>query len=313
MLRNMDGSKLNMEFCSRMLGGDLPVKPFTEQISVNPHSGENGEITVLFSGVSQTKPDHRVGPQVLDYVLVHVVEEGTGYFRCRDTEYELKPGDSFFILPGILHSYRSDADDPWKYRWIAFRGPAADGWVRRAGVTPERPVIRQESEAPLKPLACAEQAFRRGGAAADMEAEGWLRLAFASWIEANGSPAEGAGSGGKSGHKAREAERAARWLQAQLASPITIERMAQELGYHRTHLSKLFRQQFGMPPVRYLQKLRLERSRALLAEPLTVEEVAAAVGYADSLYFSKSFKRMFGVTPTEFRRQEQAKTRLAER
>ncbi|MBN2984480.1 AraC family transcriptional regulator [Cohnella algarum] len=278
------------------------MKPFSERIAVNPNPGENGEMTVLFSGVSQTKPDHRLGPQVLDYALVHVVEEGKGYFRCGETEYELGPGDSFFILPGVIHSYRSDSETPWKYRWIAFRGPALPGWLRRAGISPARPVIRQKDEAPLAPLASAESAFRRGGAAADLEAEGWLRLAFASWAEANGENRPSADGVGKSGVQAREAERAALWLQAQLGQPITIERMAKELGYHRTHLSKLFRQQFGMPPVRYLQKLRLERSRALLREPLTVEEVAAAVGYADPLYFSKSFKRQYGVTPTDYRK-----------
>ncbi|MCC3373351.1 AraC family transcriptional regulator [Cohnella sp. REN36] len=291
-----------MEFCSQPLAGDRRGGDRLESswLIVNPHLREGDEATVLFTGRSQTAPDHRVGPQVLDYVLIHTVEAGKGYFKCGEEEYELGPGDSFFILPGPLHAYRSDERDPWRYRWIACRGPELARWQQRAGVSAERPVVYGAWET-LRAMEAVAAAFREGGWTADCEASGWLRIAWAAWMKTNRPEAPEA-SGGREEASAREADRAARWLHAQLDRPVSIAQMARELGYHRTHLAKLFRRHRGMSPIRYLQKLRMERAALLLQEALSVEEVAASVGYADPLYFSKSFKKWMGVTPTDYRK-----------
>ncbi|MCL6646417.1 MAG: catalase/peroxidase HPI, partial [Dehalococcoidia bacterium] len=86
-------------------------------------------------------------------------------------------------------------------------------------------------------------------------------------------------------HPARHhVEQAIRWLNLQYSKPISIEEMAHTLGYHRTYLSKIFKQFTGLPPMGYLLKVRMERARQLLQEPLTVEQVASSVGYPDALY-----------------------------
>nr|WP_255570435.1 AraC family transcriptional regulator [Cohnella sp. CFH 77786] len=270
-------------------------------MAVHPNPREGEELTVLFAGHSQTEPEHRMGPQVLDYYLVHTVIEGTGTYRCRDRQYELKAGDSFFIFPGELHTYQSDADDPWRYRWIAFRGQKAGHWIQTAGLTPDQPVVIGGGETALQAAQAIDRSFRSGDWTAGWEAEGWLGLAFACWAKRNRP--EGPPSYGRAGIAAREADRAARWMEAQLAGNVSIARMARELGYHRTHLTKLFRSEMGMAPIRYLQKLRMDRAKLLLREALTVEEVAASVGYPDALYFSKAFKKWFGCTPTDYRRR----------
>ncbi|WP_276352008.1 AraC family transcriptional regulator [Cohnella caldifontis] len=272
--------------------------PFS-MTAVHPDPRENDELAVLFAGHSQTEPEHRMGPQVLDYYLVHTIIEGAGTYRCRDRVYELTAGDSFFIFPGELHTYQSDARDPWRYRWIAFRGAKAAKWLVGAGVSPESPVVTGADSVPAASAQAIEERFRSGDWTSDWEAEGWLGLAFASWARTNrpqGPPAVS-----RAGAAARTADRAARWLESQLALPVTIAELAKDLGYHRTHLTKLFVREIGMSPVRYLQRARIERAKLLLREPFSVEQVAASVGYGDPLYFSKAFKKWTGMTPTEYR------------
>ncbi|MFC5701093.1 AraC family transcriptional regulator [Cohnella faecalis] len=271
--------------------------------SVHPRPREGQPLAVLFAGHSQTEPLHRMGPQKLDSILVHTVIDGKGTYRCRDSDYELGAGDSFFIFPGELHTYQADGEQPWRYRWIAFRGPEADRWLLMAGITPDRPLVRGGEDVPLRAASAIEKLFRIGDWTADWEAEGWLRLAFAAWARTNRPKGPPPSESGRS-VASIEADRAARWLQAQLANPVSIAQMAKELGYHRTYLTKLFSRERGMSPVRYLQQQRMGRAKLLLKEPLTVEEVAAATGYGDPLYFSKSFKRWVGCTPTEYRQSQ---------
>jgi AraC-like DNA-binding protein len=274
-------------------------KPFTVT-SVHPSPRPGAALSILFTGHSQTEPEHRMGPQKLDYVLIHTVMEGVGWFRCRDRHYDLGPGDSFVILPDELHTYQADGQRPWRYRWIAFRGAEAERWLAAAGIDAERPMIKGGDETALRAMTAVERCFRKKEWTADWEAEGWLRLAFSAWAGAN-RPAGPPNAATAKSVAAAEADRAARWLQAQAAGAVSIARMAQELGYHRTHLTKLFHAEMGMSPIRYLQQLRMERAKTLLLEPLRVEEVALSVGYADPLYFSKSFKKWVGCTPTEYR------------
>jgi len=51
----------------------------------------------------------------------------------------------------------------------------------------------------------------------------------------------------------------------------------------------------------YLLKIRMERAKLLLLEPLTIEQVASSVGFTDALYFSKQFKKWYGRSPSEYR------------
>lgn len=67
-----------------------------------------------------------------------------------------------------------------------------------------------------------------------------------------------------------------------------------------------FKRCTGMPPVQYLQNLRLNTARGLLeGTDCTVQQAAAIVGYSDPLYFSRLFKRMIGLSPQKYRKKAQ--------
>lgn len=68
------------------------------------------------------------------------------------------------------------------------------------------------------------------------------------------------------------------------------------------HFSTVFRRSTGLPPLRYVQRVRLERAKELLAEgALSVAEVARAVGFRDAAYFHRAFTRATGETPGRYR------------
>ena len=68
---------------------------------------------------------------------------------------------------------------------------------------------------------------------------------------------------------------------------------------------RLFRQQAGIPPQKFLQEQRLRLSTKLLqGTDLTIEEVAECCGFCDRNYFTKLFKRRYEIPPAAFRKQE---------
>ncbi|ANE49089.1 AraC family transcriptional regulator [Paenibacillus swuensis] len=271
-----------------------------DTFATNPYPSK-GELVVTFGGYAQTEPSHKAGPSVHDHMLVHLVLNGKGKYHCMGREYKLAQGDSFFIFPGDLVHYEADADEPWEYCWIGFRGHAADEMLSKMYITAQRPVVSGRSLRKLRLLNNRIlQSLQRGDSNCDLIAGGYMRLLLAEYAgkKAN-NPTEGETP---STMIQQQVEQAIRWITLQYYQPISIENMAQSLGYHRTHLSKMFKQHTGFSPMNYLLKVRMERAKLLLQnERLTVDQVASSVGFPDSLYFSKQFKKWFGSSPTDYR------------
>jgi transcriptional regulator GlxA family with amidase domain len=69
-------------------------------------------------------------------------------------------------------------------------------------------------------------------------------------------------------------------------------------------LLRRFRGSVGRTPVQYLQAVRIERAKRLLATGgESADEIAAMVGYADATAFFKAFRELTGLTPGEYRRR----------
>ena len=78
---------------------------------------------------------------------------------------------------------------------------------------------------------------------------------------------------------------------------------ALELGYSTNHLRTLFKEKYGATPNEYLTRLRMEYAKNLFdiyGDKLKICEIAWRCGYQDPLYFSKVFKKAYGVSPRAY-------------
>jgi two-component system response regulator YesN len=79
--------------------------------------------------------------------------------------------------------------------------------------------------------------------------------------------------------------------------------VAQAVHISPYYLSHLFKEELGVTFIGYLTKVRIEQAKILLLETnLTIQQISYMVGYQDSSYFTKVFKKLEGRTPTQFRR-----------
>lgn len=90
-------------------------------------------------------------------------------------------------------------------------------------------------------------------------------------------------------------------FEAHLDDHINLDVITDELGISRRQMERLFRHYLSTTPKKYLQNLRLQRARILLAETnLPVVDVAVACGFDSAAYFSKRFREAFGMSPHKF-------------
>jgi transcriptional regulator GlxA family with amidase domain len=87
-----------------------------------------------------------------------------------------------------------------------------------------------------------------------------------------------------------------------LDRPLSVGEVAAAVNLSRSQLTRLFKQQTGTSPARYLHELRLARARVLLERTfLSVKQVMACVGLNDPSHFSRDFRRQYGFAPSQLR------------
>lgn len=110
-------------------------------------------------------------------------------------------------------------------------------------------------------------------------------------------------------HNDRLIRTAQQWLRETLAQDDAIAQAIHRSGLQQRTFQRRFRQACGMSAVQYLQQLRIDAAKlALVQGTLPVEDVGFAVGYNDSSFFRRLFRRHTGLTPAAYRRLNHAAT-----
>jgi AraC-like DNA-binding protein len=88
------------------------------------------------------------------------------------------------------------------------------------------------------------------------------------------------------------------YIKKNYAEPLSLEILAGVSGYSVPHFKKLFADELGVSPIRYLNEFRIGRAKDLLASGLfSIKEIATACGFDNVYYFSNTFKKKTGLTP----------------
>ncbi|MBO7096125.1 MAG: helix-turn-helix domain-containing protein, partial [Lachnospiraceae bacterium] len=97
-------------------------------------------------------------------------------------------------------------------------------------------------------------------------------------------------------------EAAKKYIEKNYTLNITLEDVSREVNISSYYLSRIFKEGTGENFIDYLTKLRIEKAKELLSTTqYSMKEICARSGYSDPNYFSKTFKKNVGVTPTEYR------------
>lgn len=102
-----------------------------------------------------------------------------------------------------------------------------------------------------------------------------------------------------------------KYMAGNLQGKLSLEAMSRDLHVSRTSLITVFKQKTGYSPMEYFNRLKIDKAKEYLREePLSMTEIASALGYSSVHYFSKSFKKMTGMSPSEYAKSIKARSRV---
>ena len=105
-----------------------------------------------------------------------------------------------------------------------------------------------------------------------------------------------------SGFTSKEIEKAFYYIDKNMSESVKIENLAEEFGISKFNFIKRFKSSTNVTPHQFIIRKKLERSKNLLKEgSLSLTDITYMLNFSDQSHFSNSFKKMYGMTPREFR------------
>jgi two-component system response regulator YesN len=99
-------------------------------------------------------------------------------------------------------------------------------------------------------------------------------------------------------------KRAKEYIKANFGKSITLEDVAKEINVSPQYLSKLFKEETGENFIDYMTGIRIRIAKSLLeGDEMSIKEICYSIGYSDPNYFSRTFKKIVGLTPTEYKEE----------
>ena len=261
---------------------------------------QTGSLYVNCCGLSQTEGLHSFGPALKPHYLVHYILSGKGRFSIGGKEYPLETGYGFLITPDELAFYQADEDDPWTYVWVGFSGTQAAEYIGNIGLSVRQPIFKSDESEELYRIVKDMMEHNTFGLSHDLRRNGQLGV-FLSII-ANGTQV----AENEEDRANIYVRKAVSFIQSNYCNPIKVTDVANYVCINRSYLYTLFHNSMGMSPQQFLAAFRITKASELLQlTALPVESIALSCGYQDPLVFTKAFKQMKKMSPTNYRKQMQ--------
>ncbi|CAG7633549.1 AraC family transcriptional regulator [Paenibacillus allorhizosphaerae] len=257
----------------------------------------NLRVNLLYSKLSHCTTDWKRFNTIPTFNKIYYICDGEGWIKIGNQEFMPKPGDLLFIPAGTLQSFSVTEGRPYTKYWCHFNSNVAFMPLFRWFGLPHLITVRSSDELQRQFQLLIDNLMKTGGTTS-LKIQSALLSVIALFIERAMLECP-ALSQSDSIDKLMDT---IRFIDANLSKEITLEELSQIAHFHPNYLIRVFKRHLGMPPHRYIHERRIKKAEQLLASTeMTVNEVAQTLGFNDVSYFSASFKKTSGVSPSEYR------------
>lgn len=244
------------------------------------------DVNPEFFGKEKCLENHTWGPGIRNAYHLHFVIEGEGEFKNSHNKFHVHKGQGFLFVPGECVYYKADAKNPWCYIWLGFTGEKANELLGQCNINPGSPIFDFNDSFDISTY------YEKAGEMKNGTNCYVLSILYRFFAMQN-----------KCFDRTEKSKTdlAIEYIIKNYSQKMSVNSIAQYLNIDRRYFCKLFKKNTGMSPQQYIIQIRMVYALELLKnhKGLSVNEVANSVGYSDPLAFSKMFKKVYNLTPTD--------------
>jgi AraC-like DNA-binding protein len=252
------------------------------------------ELTVVCGGWEHCSADYVIDRPTFPYFSVEYVASGRGDLELAGQKHRLQPGTVFAYGPGIAQRIRSSRAERLGKYFIDFDGSHAEKLLSECGLAPGIALTIGKSAEVRQAFETLISAASEHDRFTDRSAR--LHLEMLLICIARGARAQL----GSSQRAASAFGRCRRYIEANFRTLRTVEEVAAACEIDVAYLTRLFRRFQDESPYRYLQRLQIQwAADRLQSSGCLIKSVAEDLSI-DPFQFSRSFKRVYGLSPSAF-------------
>lgn len=248
---------------------------------------------LYFCGERADTPFHEFGPSTRSHFLISLVTEGEATLYGKLKNVTFQKGDFIVMFPDTSYHYR--AGETWSLKWVGVGSADLAIFLSRLGITPDAPVIpcsdpkaAEDILDKIREMSLAQTPSRT------MRMKGLLCELVA--LIAENREKKIALPSVRSGEILN-------YISANYTEEIRVEQIAKDYHLDRSYLERTFKRETGMSIREAITDFRIKKAQSLLRETsVSIADVAKYSGFGDRLYFSKFFRKKFGMSPSEYRK-----------
>lgn len=231
------------------------------------------------------------------YALIYMVDVDGYYGDANGLRRELVSGDLVMVFPELAHAYGPKHGRAWNQIYFVFSGPQFDFWRERGLLSAANPVWHLEPvdywRHRLEEIVAPEAGHTMPAA---MRAFGRFLDLMCDMLAAQAESVGGTAGEGwvEESQRLLGAPSGRGWL--------TPQQVAERVGLSYDNFRKQFTARLGVSPGQFQKRRRIDRAcSAIFQGERTLKQLAEELEFCDVFHFSKAFKQVVGLSPSDFR------------
>jgi len=249
-------------------------------------------------GTLQAMKSHTSSRDNLNSYLVLMVQSGAGKLEYDGLSYQLQKGDCVFLDCNHPYSHTTSSENLWKLSWIHFNGEQLpsiyDKYVNRGGKTVIHPLEIKPFNyihSSLFTVASTDDYIR------DMKINSMLSQLLVYLMAESWDPKRQMAK-----KKKRDLLPIKMYLDEHAKEKILLNEISEQFYINKYYLIKSFKEQYGVSICNYLLNVRITKAKKMLRfTDKKVEIIGYECGLGALTYFSRTFKKVEGISPSQYR------------
>jgi len=233
---------------------------------------------------------------ITPFSRLYLISSGKAQLKIEDKRHSLREGN-IYLIPERTRLQLIPSPGVGHY-WIHFANRNNTGLSLFDYYNTDLEIPLNSAQLALNYFKEITELFPDKSGSASLKKQAMIRMLFSLFIKDLKNP--------QVRHDKDDYERLSKalsFIEDNLTRPISVEDISNIAHLHPNYFSNLFRQHFGVPPMKYVLQKRIEKAQILLCSTgKPIKNIAIETGYDDPCYFTRFFRKHTGMTPLQYRK-----------
>ncbi|GGH23417.1 AraC family transcriptional regulator [Paenibacillus segetis] len=226
---------------------------------------------------------------------------GKGNVVIGKKSYQLKEGMLFYICPDVLHSIEIDTEIPICFQSVHFSYANVSFNEGKWSVCDEVQMLSLDAAQHLKDYYQIEDLFKKLLDCWNAKLPGYEFMSKTLLQQLFIAIAQNVKKQNQNYATSLKIEKIIQYMNQHMNHRVTLTELADLVQLSSTYLSRAFKVVTGYSVIEYFNKMKMDKAKEMILEgDKKIKEVAGELGFTDEFYFSRIFKRIEGISPSEY-------------